>query len=124
MKIAKKINIDLMGYKERLQNKVKNSVHIFYCNKLMPFSTFFLDLPQSFKKIMHELEELHEIELFDRLFLIKKSERELIKINNLSDKSLSRLSKYFFGLKNSSKIVLNKKIIQIFYSKSNPLRLK
>tara|TARA_B100000768_G_scaffold141279_1_gene132907 strand:+ start:391 stop:768 length:378 start_codon:yes stop_codon:yes gene_type:complete len=114
----------LTNVKNFLLDKIKNNLHIFYQNKLIPFKTFFLNLPGSLKKTIYELEELHEIELYDRLFVIKKSERELIKMNNSSDKILSRFSNYFFGLTNRLKIILNKKILQIFYSKSNPLRLK
>jgi len=118
------IVIALTNVKNFVLDKIKNNLHIFYQNKLIPFKTFFLDLPDSLKKTIYELEELHEIELYDRIFLIKKCERQLVKLKNSDEKTLLGLNNSYFGLKNYLIAIFNKKIIQIFYRKSNSFRFK
>ena len=118
------IVIPLTNVKNFVLDKIKNNLHIFYQNKLIPFKNFFLYLPGSLKKTISELEELHEIELYDRIFLIKKCERQLVKLKNSDEKTLLGLNNSYFGLKNYLIAIFNKKIIQIFYRKSNSFRFK
>ncbi|MEL0124730.1 MAG: hypothetical protein VW827_03595 [Alphaproteobacteria bacterium] len=47
-------------------DKGNKSLRVFYLNKLMPFFRFLNNFPESLKETFSDLDELHEIELYER----------------------------------------------------------
>lgn len=117
-KITTKTVICLKSFKKHAL-RISNNSHIIYLNNFYPFSNFLKRFPKSLFEVLEELNEHHEIELYDRIFLIKQLKREMIKTNEENKNIISSIKHHLIILKNKTLISLNLKILKIFFNTSN-----
>ena len=101
-------------------DKGNKSLRVFYLNKLMPFFRFLNNFPESLIAIFNELDELHEMELYERLFLIRQAEKLILKASNEETKLILSFKNKLIIIKNKTIINFNKKILNIFFKISIP----
>ena len=97
-----------------------NIMNIFFLNKSLPIKNFLSNLPESLKKIFIELDELHEIELYERLFTIRQAEKLIQKASQEETKFIFSIKKKLIIIKNKTIINFNKRILNIFFKISIP----
>tara|TARA_B100001093_G_scaffold168668_1_gene161304 strand:+ start:4391 stop:4792 length:402 start_codon:yes stop_codon:yes gene_type:complete len=113
--LLKDILIQSNKIKKTIYVKASNSLEIFFLNKLLPFYGFLSNFPQSLIKTLNELDELHEIELYDRLFLIRQSEKTITKASHKNSNLFLDLKNRHLIIKNKIQVNLNKRILNIFF---------
>jgi hypothetical protein len=109
------IEIKFDELKKLIFNKGDKSLRVFYLNKLMPFFRFLNNFPESLIAIFSELDELHEMELYERLFLIRQAEKLVIRASHEETKPILSLKNKLIIIKNKIIINFNKKILNIFF---------
>jgi hypothetical protein len=109
------IEIKFDELKKLIFNKGDKSLRVFYINKLMPFFRFLNNFPESLIAIFSELDELHEMELYERLFLIRQAEKLVIRTSHDETKPIFSLKNKLIIIKNKIIINFNKKILNIFF---------
>lgn len=109
------IEIKFDELKKLIFNKGDKILRVFYLNKLMPFFRFLNNFPESLIAISSELDELHEMELYERLFLIRQAEKLVIRTSHEETKPILSLKNKLIIIKNKIIINFNKKILNIFF---------
>tara|TARA_B100000767_G_C19764867_1_gene537035 strand:+ start:1884 stop:2285 length:402 start_codon:yes stop_codon:yes gene_type:complete len=122
--LLKDMLIESNKIKKTIYVKAGNSLETFFLNKLLPFYGFLSNFPQSLIKALNDLDELHEIELYDRLFLIRQAEKKITKASNKHSNPFLDLKNRYLIIKNKIQVNLNKRILNIFFKTTYPKKME